>query len=50
MQPLTIKLIIDEHRAMGTILGMLRHAVKSVGKSGQTVDFDEVRAMLFYLD
>jgi hemerythrin-like domain-containing protein len=50
MQPLTIKLIIAEHRAMGTVLGMLRHAVKSAGTSGQAFDFNEVRAMLFYLD
>ena len=40
MQPLTIKLIIAELRAMGAVLGMLRHAVKSAGTSGQAVDFD----------
>lgn len=50
MQPPAITLIIEEHRALGTVLRALRQSVGKASKSGEPPDFDELRAMLFYMD
>lgn len=50
MQPPAIQLIVEDHQALATVLHALRDAVERAGKSGQTPDFDGLRAMLFYLD
>ncbi|VTU27248.1 hemerythrin domain-containing protein [Variovorax sp. PBL-E5] len=49
-QPFAVQLIREDHEALATVLGALRNAVERVGRSGQAPDFDELRAMLFYLD
>jgi hemerythrin-like domain-containing protein len=46
MQTPTIRLILDEHRALATVLCALR----AVADHGGPPDFDRLRAMLFYLD
>lgn len=43
---LAIQLILEEHRALATVLRALRHAVDT----GGACDFERLRAMLFYLD
>jgi len=50
MQPRAIQLIVLEHQALATVLRALRQSVERAGKSGSAPDFDELRAMLFYLD
>ena len=45
-----IQLIVEEHQALATVMRALRHAVEHARKSGTAPDFDELRAMLFYLD
>ena len=49
MQP-ALSLILEEHRALATVLLALRHAVDACCASGATPDFEGLRAMLFYLD
>lgn len=44
---LAIQLILEEHRALATVLLALRQAVDACGA---TPDFEGLRAMLFYLD
>ena len=46
MQTPTIRLILEEHRALATVLRALRVAADH----GGSPDFDRLRAMLFYLD
>jgi hemerythrin-like domain-containing protein len=50
MQPPAIQLIVEDHQALAAVLRALRDAVERTGKSGRAPDFDELRAMLFYLD
>ncbi|MBT2323093.1 hemerythrin domain-containing protein [Variovorax paradoxus] len=50
MQPPAIQLIVEDHQALATVLRALRDAVERTGRSGHAPDFDELRAMLFYLD
>src|SRR6516225_4582072 len=47
---LTIQLILEEHRALATVLLALRQAVDACCSSGAIPDFEGLRAMLFYLD
>ena len=49
-QPFAIQLIREDHEALTTVLTALRDVVESACRSGRTPDFDDVRAMLFYLD
>lgn len=46
MQTPTIRLILEDHRALATVLRALRAAADQGGRP----DFDRLRAMLFYLD
>jgi len=46
MQAPVIGLILEQHAALATVLLALRTAVESTGEP----DFDDLRAMLFYLD
>ena len=46
MQTPTIRMILEEHRALATALRALRAAADH----GASPDFDRLRAMLFYLD
>jgi hemerythrin-like domain-containing protein len=50
MQPHAIQLIVEDHKALATVLRALRDAVERTGRPGSAPDFDELRAMLFYLD
>lgn len=50
MHPPAIQLILDEHRALATVLRALRACVDDARKSSRQPDFDELRTMLFYLD
>lgn len=50
MQPPALALILEDHRALATVLRTLRQSVEHAHKSGQPPDFDELRAMLFYMD
>jgi hemerythrin-like domain-containing protein len=50
MQPPAVTLIIEEHRALATVLRGLRQSVDKAHKSGEPPDFDELRTMLFYMD
>ena len=50
MQPPAIQLIIEQHAALATVLRALRQSVDTARKSGNPPDFDELRAMLFYMD
>jgi hemerythrin-like domain-containing protein len=45
-----VQLIVAEHRALATVMRALRESVDCARKSGRPPDFDELRAMLFYLD
>jgi hemerythrin-like domain-containing protein len=47
MLPKAYQLILDDHAALGTVLHALRAAVDPPGRKPE---FDELRAMLFYLD
>ena len=49
---LAIQLILEEHRALATVLLALRRAVEDACGStgGEVPDFEGLRAMLFYLD
>jgi hemerythrin-like domain-containing protein len=50
MQHSAIQLILEDHRALATVLRTLRNAVDAVCKDGTAPDFDRLRTMLFYLD
>jgi hemerythrin-like domain-containing protein len=50
MPPPAIQLILQEHRALATVLLTLRGAVDAACKTGATPDYDGLRTMLFYLD
>jgi len=50
MQQHAIQLIVAEHRALATVMRAVRESVDRARKSGRPPDFDELRAMLFYLD
>ena len=50
MHPTAITLIIEDHRALATVLRMLRLSVEHAHKLNQPLEFDEMRAMLFYMD
>jgi hemerythrin-like domain-containing protein len=50
MHPPAIQLILDEHRALTTVLWALRACVDDARKPGRQPNFDELRAMLFFLD
>ena len=47
---LTIQLILEEHRALATVLLALRQTVDACCGCSATPDFEGLRAMLFYLD
>jgi hemerythrin-like domain-containing protein len=47
---LAIQLILEEHRALATVLVALRQTVDACCGCGASPDFDGLRAMLFYLD
>lgn len=48
--PKAYQLILEDHKALGTVLRALCDAVDHAGKSAHKPDFDALRAMLFYLD
>lgn len=50
LQQPAIQLIIEDHKALAVVLQALRDAVDRAGRSGHAPDFDELRAILFYLD
>ncbi len=50
MQPAAIQLIVEEHRALATVMRALRQAVDHARTAGGPPDFEAMRAMLFYLD
>ena len=50
MQTPAIRLILEEHRALTTVLRALRPATERAGRPRAEPDFDQLRAMLFYLD
>jgi hemerythrin-like domain-containing protein len=50
MQPPALELILEEHRALATVLRTLRDSVDASCKAGAAPDFESLRAMLFYLD
>lgn len=50
MQPTAVQLIIEEHRALATVIRTLQQSVAASRRAGTTPDFEELRAMLFYLD
>jgi hemerythrin-like domain-containing protein len=45
-----IRLILDEHRALATVLQALRDAADQARRPRSAPDFERLRAMLFYLD
>jgi hemerythrin-like domain-containing protein len=49
MQKPAIRLILDEHRALITVLRALQVATEHLGPHAEP-DFERLRAMLFYLD
>lgn len=49
-QPRAIELITAEHRALATVMHALRGAIDTARRSHSEPDFDELRAMLLYLD
>lgn len=50
MQPVAVRLILDEHQALATVVRALGGAVERARKLPEPPRFDEMRAMLFYLD
>jgi hemerythrin-like domain-containing protein len=50
MQQSAIQLILEQHRALATVLRALRDAVDAACKTGDAPDFEGLRTMLFYLD
>lgn len=50
MQTPALQLILEQHRALATVLQVLRDAVDAACESGDAPDFDRLRTMLFYLD
>ncbi|MGE0099756.1 MAG: hemerythrin domain-containing protein [Hydrogenophaga sp.] len=50
MQPTAVQLIIEEHRAIATVLHALQEAVEHARHGVAAPDFARLRAMLVYLD
>jgi len=50
LQPSAVQLILEDHQALATVLRALADSVEQARRSGRRPDFDELRAMLFYLD
>jgi len=50
LQPSAVQLILEDHQALATVLRALGDSVEQARRSARRPDFDELRAMLFYLD
>jgi hemerythrin-like domain-containing protein len=50
MQPVAVQLIIEEHQAIAAVLRALQRGVDSARHSAAKPDFEQLRAMLVYLD
>ena len=50
MQPTAVQLIVDEHRAIATVLHVLQAAVDEARRGNAAPDFGRLRAVLVYLD
>lgn len=50
MQPAALRLILEEHRALADVMRALRANVAAARKPGAEPHFEDLRAMLFYLD
>jgi hemerythrin-like domain-containing protein len=50
MQPLTLRIITDEHQALAAMLRSLSMLLTHARLDGKMPEFDVLRAMLFYID